>query len=82
VPTVAHEAAQRLFRDGDDAADFLDASKALRVCWSNQNPTGSTIPLLRLPVLVLERIEISAIKRDVALQSLIKPWLGEKAGEA
>ena len=39
---------------------------------------STTAISLRLPVAMLERIRVTANKRDVPYQSLIKMWLAER----
>ncbi len=77
MPTFAHEAAQRQFRESHDSADFPDCSKAQPVCTPHLKATITAISL-RLPVRLLERIKIAAHKCDVPYQSLIMTWPGEK----
>ena len=81
VPAFANEAEERQFWETHDSADNIDWNKAERVRLPNLKPSTRSISL-RLPVALLERLKIEANKRDVPYQSLIKIWLGEKAGSA
>ena len=44
---------------------------------ANLRPSTTSIAL-RLPVSLLERLEVTAPRRDVPYQSLIRTWLAEK----
>ncbi len=79
VPTFASEAEERAFWERTDSTDYVDWSKARRVCFPNLKPSTATISL-RLPQGLLDRIKVEANKRDVPYQSLIKVWLAEKVG--
>ncbi len=50
---------------------------AERVRFPNLKPSTKSISL-RLPIGLLEQIKVTANKRDVPYQSLIKIWLAEK----
>ena len=77
VPVFGTEAEERAFWESHDSSDYVDWSKAKRVCFPNLKPSTKAISL-RLPVDLLERIKMAANKRDVPYQSLIKVWLAEK----
>jgi predicted DNA binding CopG/RHH family protein len=77
TPTFASEAEERQFWESHGSTDYVDWSRAERVRLPNLRPSTTSISL-RLPVSLLERIEVAAHKRDVPYQSLIKTWLAEK----
>lgn len=71
------EAEERKFWETHNSTDYIDWSKAARVRLPNLKPSTTAISI-RLPLELLERIDIAANKRDVPYQSLIKMWLAEK----
>jgi predicted DNA binding CopG/RHH family protein len=77
IPTFDDEAAERRFWESHDSTAYVDWDKAERVRLPNLRPSTTSISL-RLPVSLLERIKLTARKRDVPYQSLIKTWLAEK----
>ena len=77
IPKFRSEAEERRFWATHDSGDYIDWGKGQRVRLPNLKPSTTSISL-RLPVTLLERIKISANKRDVPYQSLIKTWLAEK----
>ena len=77
IPKFVSEAAERVFWESHDTADYFDLSKAERVRFPNLKPSTTAISI-RLPLGLLEQIKIAANKRDVPYQSLIKMWLAEK----
>jgi predicted DNA binding CopG/RHH family protein len=79
IPKFSSEAEERAFWESSDSTEFVDWSRAKRVCLPGLKPSTRAISL-RLPVSLLERIRIEANKRDVPYQSLIKTWLSEKVG--
>lgn len=78
VPRFRNEQEERKFWESHDTADYFDLSKAQRASFPNLKLSTAAISL-RLPQGLLDRIKISANKRDVPYQSLIKIWLTEKA---
>ncbi len=62
---------------GADSTAFIDWSKAKRTKMPNLKPTLRTISV-RLPVAMIEDLEILANKRDVPYQSLLKVFLAER----
>ena len=78
VPRFRSEQEERKFWESHDTADYFDLSKAQRASFPNLKLSTAAISL-RLPQGLLDRIKISANKRDVPYQSLIKIWLTEKA---
>jgi predicted DNA binding CopG/RHH family protein len=79
IPTFKSEAQERKFWETHDSADYVDLSEAQRVRFPNLKPSTTTISI-RLPVSLLEQLNIAANKCDVPYQSLIKMWLAEKVG--
>ena len=77
VPSFTTEAEERRFGETHDSADHLDLSRAARVRLPALEPSTNAISP-RLPVAMLERIRVTANKRDVPYQSLIKMWLAER----
>ena len=78
LPQFRDEAEERRFWETHDSSAYVDWSTAERVRLPNLKPSTRSISL-RLPVALLERLEIAANKHDVPCQSLIKTWLAEKA---
>jgi len=78
VPKFRSEAEERKFWETHDTTEYVDWSKAQRASFPNLKLSTAAISL-RLPQGLLDRIKISANKRDVPYQSLIKIWLTEKA---
>jgi predicted DNA binding CopG/RHH family protein len=79
IPSFKTEAEEREFWESNDSSNFVDWKQAERVRMPNLKPSTKAISL-RLPVSLLEQIKITANKRDVPYQSLIKIWLAEKVG--
>ena len=77
IPTFATEAEERAFWESRDSTGYVDWGRAERVRLPNLKPSTTAISL-RMPVSLLERIQVAANKRDVPYQSLIKVWLAEK----
>ncbi|OWF66198.1 hypothetical protein B6A14_03095 [Polynucleobacter hirudinilacicola] len=80
IPKFKNEKEERSFWEGNDAADYFDLSKAVRVTMPNLKPTTASISL-RLSQSFLENIKLQANKLDVPYQSLMKIWLAEKLEE-
>ena len=78
IPKFRSEAEERKFWETHDTTEYVDWSKAERASFPNLKLSTAAISL-RLPQGLLDRIKISANKRDVPYQSLIKIWLTEKA---
>jgi predicted DNA binding CopG/RHH family protein len=76
IPEFADEADERTFWESNDSTGYVDWTKAAPVRMPNLKPTTKIISL-RLPIALLERIQIEANKRDIPYQSLIKAWLTE-----
>lgn len=79
IPSFKTAAEEREFWEFNDSTDYMDWKQAERVRMPNLKPSTKAISL-RLPVSLLEQIKITANKRDVPYQSLIKIWLAEKVG--
>ena len=79
IPSFKTEAEERKFWESNDSSDYIEWGQAKRVRLPNLKPSTKAISL-RLPVSLLEQIKITANKRDVPYQSLIKIWLAEKVG--
>ena len=77
IPRFKTEAGERQFWETHDSTDYVDWSRAERARLPNRQPSTTTISI-RLPTDLLEQIKITANKRDVPYQSLIKMWLAEK----
>lgn len=77
IPDFKTEAEERAFWEGRDSVDHVDWSAAKRTRLPNLKPSTTSISL-RLPTSLLERIKVTANKRDMPYQSLIKSWLAEK----
>jgi len=72
APTAVHR-----FWESRDSADYVDWRKVSEVVLLRLKPSTTTISI-RLRDALLERIRVSANKRDVPYQLLIKIWLAEK----
>ncbi len=77
IPAFANEAEERAFWESHDSSNYIDWNKAERARLPNLKPSTKSISL-RLPEALLEQIKITANKKDVPYQSLIKIWLAEK----
>ena len=76
IPAFETEAEERAFWERHDSTDYVDWSAAESVCFPNLK--GTKAISLRLPIELLERIEVAANERDIPYQSLIEVWLAEK----
>ena len=81
APELISEEAARAFwgAPGRDSTQFLDWTKARLARFPKVRVSTRAISL-RMPVALLERIQLEANKRDVPYQSLIKIWLAERVG--
>lgn len=77
VPKFKDEGEELAFWSKRSSSNFIDWSKSKRVIFPNLKPTSRSISI-RLPVSLLERLKFLANKKDVAYQSLIKLFLGER----
>jgi len=80
VPKFKNAKEERAFWQENDAADYFDLSKAVKVTMPNLKPTTRSISL-RLSESFLESLKLQANKLDVPYQSLMKIWLAEKLAE-
>jgi predicted DNA binding CopG/RHH family protein len=81
IPKFKTEKEERTFWEKNDASEYFDLSKAVRVAMPNLKPTTASISL-RLSQSFLENIKLQANKLDVPYQSLMQIWLAEKLEEA
>ncbi|ABP33512.1 BrnA antitoxin family protein [Polynucleobacter asymbioticus] len=81
IPKFKTEKEERTFWEKNDASEYFDLSKAVRVTMPNLKPTTASISL-RLSQSFLENIKLQANKLDVPYQSLMQIWLAEKLEEA
>jgi len=81
MPKFKSEKEERAFWEKNDASEYFDLSKAVRVTMPNLKPSTASISL-RLSQSFLENIKLQANKIDVPYQSLMKIWLAEKLEEA
>jgi predicted DNA binding CopG/RHH family protein len=81
IPKFKTEKEEREFWEQNDATDYFDMTKAVKVVLPNLKPTTSSISL-RLSKSFLDQIKLHANKLDVPYQSLMKIWLVEKLQEA
>ena len=81
IPKFKSEKEERAFWEKNDAADYFDLSRAVRVTLPSLKPTTASISL-RLSQSFLENIKLQANKLDVPYQSLMKIWLAEKLEES
>lgn len=77
VPDFASEAEEQAFWQTHDSTDYVDWSTAERVRLPNLKLSTTTISL-RMPLGMLDQIKVTANKRDMPYQSLIKAWLAER----
>ena len=77
IPGFTSEAQEQKFWESHDSSNYLNWDRAERVRLPNLKPSTKSISL-RLPEALLEQIKITANKKDVPYQSLIKIWLAEK----
>lgn len=77
VPDFASEAEEQAFWQTHDSTDYVDWSTAERVRLPNLKLSTTTISL-RMPLGMLDQIKVTANKRDMPYQSLIKDWLAER----
>lgn len=77
IPHFKSENAERRFWETHDSTDYVDWNKAKSVRLTELKPSTTAISI-RLPNDLLEQIKISANRRDIPYQSLIKLLLAEK----
>ena len=77
IPKFKSEDEEFEFWSTHDSTEYLDLSKAKRMCFPNQKPSSRSVPI-RFPIPLLERIKILANKRHIPYQSLLKMFLSER----
>jgi predicted DNA binding CopG/RHH family protein len=77
VPQFSSEAEEREFWEKHDSTPYVSWERAQRITFPELKPSTTAISI-RLPTELLEQIKISANRKDVPYQSLIKLWLAEK----
>jgi predicted DNA binding CopG/RHH family protein len=77
LPEFRSEDAEREFWANHDSTEYIDWRAAGRRKFPNLKPTLRTISL-RLPVSMIEDLEVLANQRDVSYQSLLKVFLAER----
>ena len=77
VPEFRSEEDERNFLAKQDSTRFIDWQAAQRRRFPNLKPSLRTISL-RLPVAMIEDLEVLANQRDVPYQSLLKFFLAER----
>ena len=80
IPVFKSEDEERAFWAKENAADYVNWSKAEKITFSNLKPSTKTISL-RLPEFILDELKVLAHKRDVPYQSLIKMFLKDRIDE-
>lgn len=77
IPVFKNEDEERNFWAKADTSEYFDFSKAKRVVFPNLKLSTKSISL-RLPESMINELKITANKRDVPYQSLIKNFIAEK----
>ncbi len=80
MPEFKSESEERAFWATHDSSEYVDWKKAKRVVLPELKPSLKTISL-RLPESMIEELKLSAHKKDVPYQSLLKMFLSEKINE-
>lgn len=80
LPIFANEDAEREFWANHDSTDYVDWSKAKKVIFPNLKLSTKSISL-RLPESMINELKVTANKRDMPYQSLIKNFIAEKLRE-
>jgi len=80
VPKFTGENAERDFWSTHDSVEYVDWSKARKVIFPNLKLSTKSISL-RLPESMINELKITANKRDVPYQSLIKNFIADKLRE-
>ena len=76
IPHFNSEAAERIFWQTHDSAEYVDYSSARRVRFPNLKLSSKPITI-RLPESLIERVKLRAHKADIPYQTLIKKILFE-----
>ena len=79
IPEFDSESTEKAFWEENDSSGYLDWPKAKKLAVPDLRPSTTAISI-RLPDALLHRIKMTAHKRDIPYQSLIKIWLTEKIG--
>ena len=74
MPEFKSESEERAFWATHDSSEYVDWKKAKRVVLPELKPSLKTISL-RLPESMIEELKLSAHKKDVPYQSLLKMFL-------
>lgn len=77
IPQFKSEAIERRFWQTHDTTEYFDVTRPLAVAFPNLQPSTKTISL-RLPESLLSDLKMTANKKDVPYQSLLKVWLAER----
>lgn len=77
IPKFKNEDEERKFWATNDATDYFDMNKQVKIDLSKLKPTTESISI-RLPAYLLMRIKEIANSRDVPYQSLMKIFLAER----
>ena len=77
IPKFRNEDEERDFWVSHDSTNYIGWSEAKEINMPNLKPTLKTISI-RLPEIMLEELRLTANKRDVPYQSLMKMFLAER----
>ena len=80
IPTFESEEEEREFWATHDSTEYIDWDKASPVCLPKLKPSTKSISL-RLPEMMLDKLQLIAHKRNVSYQSLIKMFLYERINQ-
>ncbi len=80
IPVFKNEDAEREFWAKADSSEYFDWSKTKKVIFPNLKLSTKSISL-RLPESMINELKVTANKRDVPYQSLIKNFIAEKLRE-
>ncbi|MCL4507513.1 MAG: BrnA antitoxin family protein [Chloroflexi bacterium] len=80
IPKFDSEEQEREPLTSHDSTDYVNWQQARRVKLPNLRPTTRTISI-RLPVSMIESLQVLANKRDVPYQSLLKMYVADRIEE-
>ena len=80
IPTFESEDEEREFWATHDSTEYIDWGEASPVYFPELEPSTQSISL-RLPEMMLDKLQLIAHKRDVPYQSLIKVFLYERINQ-
>lgn len=80
IPNFQSEDEEREFWSRHDSAEYIDWKLARQVNFPSLKPSLRSISI-RLPESMIEQLKVSANKRDIPYQSLVKIYLSEKLKE-